>query len=74
MGFLFKQTNKHQLYFILHVNVLLAYNMYTKYVLGTQRSQKKASDPQELEFQIIVSHHVGTENQTQVLWKSNKCF
>ena len=27
-------------------------------VLGAQRNQKRISDPSELEFQIVVSHHV----------------
>lgn len=37
------------------------------------RSQKKVSDPQELEVEIVVSPNVGTRNQTQILYKSNKC-
>lgn len=29
--------------------------------------QKKASDPLEVEYHAAVSHHVNSENQTQVL-------
>ena len=32
------------------------------------------SEALELELQTIVSHHVGAENQTQVLSKSSKCL
>ena len=35
--------------------------------------QKRALDPQELELQMVVSHHVGVGEQTWVLCKSNKC-
>lgn len=33
---------------------------------------KQASDPLGLEVQMLVSHHVGAKNGTQVLCKSNK--
>ena len=35
--------------------------------------QKRVSDPLKLELQVVVSHLVGAGNQTQVLYKSNKC-
>lgn len=35
--------------------------------------QKKALDALGLELQMVVSHHVGTCNQTHVLCNSNKC-
>jgi hypothetical protein len=40
---------------------------------GACRGQNKVSDILELELQMVVSHHVGAEAQTQVLYKSNKC-
>ena len=36
--------------------------------------QKRALDPLELELQMVVSHHVGAENQTWVPWKSNNAL
>lgn len=30
------------------------------------------SDPLELEFQIVVNHHMAVQNQTQVLCKDRK--
>jgi hypothetical protein len=39
---------------------------------STHRGQKKVMDPLELELQVVVSYHVGAENQTQVLQKSNQ--
>jgi hypothetical protein len=36
------------------------------YTCSTHRGQKKASNPLELEL-IVVSHHVGAGEQTQVL-------
>ena len=34
--------------------------------------QKRALDPLELKTQMVVSHHVGAGDQTQVLCKSSK--
>lgn len=34
-----------------------------------QRSQKKTSDPPELELQVVVRHHVVNRNRTQVLYR-----
>jgi hypothetical protein len=36
--------------------------------------QKQASDPLELELQVVVSCHVGAGNQPKDLGKSNQCF
>jgi hypothetical protein len=41
---------------------------------GHWGGQKKAVDSQKLELQIVLSCHVGASNQTQVPWRSNKCF
>lgn len=38
-------------------------------VPGVHNGQKRVLDPSELEIQMIVSHHVGAENQIQVLCK-----
>lgn len=37
------------------------------------RVQKRALDPLELQSQMVVSHHMGTETQTQVFCLSNSC-
>ena len=37
------------------------------------RVQNTASDPLKLEFQTVVSYHVGAGDQTWVLHKSNIC-
>lgn len=37
------------------------------------RGQKKVSESLELKFQMVVSHHVGTGDCTQVLFKSSGC-
>lgn len=42
----------------------------TKIALG---SQKKTSEPVELELQIAVSRCVGPGNQTRGLYKSSRC-
>ena len=34
--------------------------------------QKRVLDPLELELQMVVSHHVGARNQTQVLCKQEQ--
>lgn len=38
------------------------------------RSQKRMSNPQDLELRMAVSHHAGARNQTGVSCKSNKYF
>jgi hypothetical protein len=36
-------------------------------VSGTHRGKRRTLDPLGLELQVVVSHHVGSGNQTQVL-------
>lgn len=50
-----------------HMHVL-----YTMYVPGIHRDQKKMQDPLELELQVIMGHLVGAENWREVLWKKNQ--
>lgn len=45
--------------------------MCTMYVFGM--FQKNASDPLELELQMIMRYHVGAGNHAQVLYNSSKC-
>lgn len=47
--------------------------LYTLCVLGALGGQKSASDPLELELNMIMSGHVGSGNQIWFLWKSNEC-
>lgn len=39
---------------------------------GACRSQKVAVDLLERDLQMVASHHVGAENQTQILCKNDK--
>lgn len=56
--------------FVFNVCECLAYMCpHTNCMSGVRRSQKRELDPLEL----VVSHHVGTGNQTQDLWKSGQC-
>lgn len=43
--------------------------MCTTQVLGAQNRQQRALDPLKVELQMIVSLHVGTGNQIQVICK-----
>lgn len=43
----------------------------TKWVPGTPRNQKRELEPLELELKILVRHHVGAADQTQVLWRNS---
>lgn len=47
--------------------------VYTTFKLGASRSQKRVSDPLELELDRVVSRCVGAANQTQVLWRNGQC-
>ena len=47
------------------MSVLPAYVFCAMNVFGMY--QKNASDPLELELQMVMSYHVGAENQTQDL-------
>ena len=53
--------------FWLHVN------LYTMWVSDTHGDQKRMLDALELDLHMVVSHHVGAGNWTQVLWKNSKC-
>ena len=44
---------------------------YTAHIPGVCRGWKRVLDPLQLELQMVVSCHVGAENQTWVLWKSS---
>lgn len=35
-------------------------------------SQKRATDPRELDLETVMSHYIGVENQTQVLCKRSR--
>lgn len=41
------------------------------YVSGVHGGKRKVLDPLELELWTIVNHYVGTENLTQVLWRTS---
>jgi hypothetical protein len=40
--------------------------MCTMCVPGAYRSQKRGSDPMDLELQMVLSHHKGTEKKNEV--------
>lgn len=44
-----------------------------QFVPSAGESQKSGLDPLELDSMIVVDHHMGTRNQNQVLYRSNKC-
>jgi hypothetical protein len=48
-------------------------HVYEPHACDAYGSQERASDSLGLEFQLVVNHHVGTENQTQVLRESSQC-
>lgn len=54
-------------FYFVHMDVFPHACVGTMCVLGSSGSQKKTSDPLELELQRVVSCHVGTKNRTQVL-------
>lgn len=45
----------------------------TNFMPGALRGQKRASDSQELELQIVESHHMCAGNWTWLSWKSSQC-
>lgn len=57
------------MYYIL---CICMYTMYTMSISSCCKGQKEKSKLKQ-ESQTIMSHHVGAENQTQFLSKSNKC-
>jgi hypothetical protein len=42
-------------------------------VPGALQGKKRVLNHLELELPTVVSHHLGTGNQTWVLWKSRQC-
>ena len=56
----------------MHIDVLPTCVPVHKCMPDACGNQKTVLDPLELELQKVVSHHVGTGNQTQVLCK-NEC-
>ena len=46
--------------------------MCTICMLGALKGHKKLVEPLEQELRMVVSDHVSTENETQILCRSNK--
>lgn len=44
--------------------------MFVLHAFGAHRGQKKTLNPLEVELEVVVSHHVGRGNHTQVLCKT----
>jgi hypothetical protein len=55
------------MYILACMHVCMYVCMYTISVQCTQR-------PEELELQMVVTHHVGAVNLIWVLWQSSRCF
>lgn len=53
--------------FILYVWMFLHVRLYTMFVPGDCKGQKRASDPLELDLKTIMSYQVGAGNQILVL-------
>ena len=60
-------------YFYAYIFLFLHVCLCTVYMPGACRGQKRASDPLELELQIVVSSQGEAGNWPWVLCKSNKC-
>lgn len=41
--------------------------------LTWRQRPKKTSEPVDLESSMVVNHHMGAGNQTQVFWESSQC-
>lgn len=50
----------------MYVCVLQAYGVYG--------GQKRMLDPQKMDLEMVVGHHVGCGERIQVLCKSSKCY
>lgn len=61
-----------RLFYFMHISVLPTCVLCMMFVLGACRSQKRSLEALELELQTLVSHRVGTRNQTQILCKSRQ--
>lgn len=61
------------LFIFYYVYKCFAYkHLRAEHVYGAQKSQKKGSDPLELELHMAINHHVSAENQTWVVNKNNQ--
>lgn len=54
-------------------NFILCVCVLPACVPGVCGGQKRVSSSLELELRMVLNHHVGAWNQTQVLCKTNKC-
>lgn len=52
---------------------VLPASTFAPHACHAHRVQKRALAPLELKSQIAVSYHMGTGNQTQVMWKNSHC-
>lgn len=48
--------------------------IYTLHVYLVPKARRRYQIPQELKLLVVSNHHMGADNQTQVLSKSCKCF
>lgn len=48
--------------------------MRTTHAHDARGGQKRVSEPIELTLKVVVSHLMGVENPTWVLWKSRWCL
>lgn len=62
------------LYFYFYVYIFLHGFVYSTLLFDTQKVQNRVRDSLELRLQLVVSLHVGSWNQTHILYKSNKWF
>lgn len=64
--------NCFMLYFVFYVCKCFTYTvcLYTMFIPGSHRVQRRALDPQELE--VVVRFHVGARNWNWVRWRSSK--
>ena len=60
-------------FYLMRMSVLPACLMNTMCMSGTYGAQKVAPDPLELKKWMVMNHHLGPGDQTQVLRKRNKC-
>lgn len=54
------------------LSVSLACMYVHMFMPGTCGGHKRVSDTLDLDIQVIMSHNVGAENKTQVLWNSSQ--
>lgn len=70
-----KIVRKHNLknYFMAVLCMSLYIHMCTICIPGAWSGHKRVLDHLELDLQIIISHYMGAQNETQVSGKSSKC-